>query len=63
MLDEEEHVLGFVMGYFKQYDDLISYYLDEIVIAHEEQKKGYGSLLLQETEKRVKEKGASGIEL
>lgn len=50
-------VMGFVMGYFKQYDDIIGYTLDEIVIAYEQQNKGIGSMLLRELEQRVKEKG------
>ena len=52
-----------VMGYFKQYDDIIGYTLDEIVIAYEHQNKGIGSRLLRELEQRVKEKGASCVEL
>ena len=62
MIDEEE-IIGFVMGYFKQYDDIVGYTLDEIVIAYEHQKKGLGSMLLHELEKRVKVKGASCVEL
>ena len=56
-------VMGFAMGYFKQYDDIIGYTLDEIVIAYEHQNKGIGSRLLRELEQRVKEKGASCVEL
>ena len=56
-------VMGFAMGYFKQYDDIIGYTLDEIVIAYEHQNKGIGSMLLRELEQRVKEKGASCVEL
>lgn len=56
-------VVGFAMGYFKQYDDVIGYYLDEIVIATEHQNKGYGSALLNELEVRVCEKGAACVEL
>lgn len=63
MKNNDGKVVGFVMGYFKQYDDIIGYTLDEIIISSENQGKGLGSILLQETEKRVKEKGASCIEL
>lgn len=63
MRDEEENVIGFVMGYFKQYDDIVAYTLEEIIISHKEQNKGYGSILLSELEKKVKEKGGAGIEL
>lgn len=61
--ENENNVLGFVMGYFKQYDDIIGYTLDEIIIAYEFQNKGIGSMLLRELEQRVKEKGASCVEL
>ncbi len=63
IVENENSVLGFVMGYFKQYDDIIGYTLDEIVIAYEYQNKGIGSMLLRELEQRVKEKGASCVEL
>lgn len=61
--DCNDKAIGFVMGYFKQYDDLFAYTLEEIVISHNKQNKGYGSMLLAELEKRVKEKGGMGIEL
>lgn len=63
MRGESGEVIGFVMGYFKQYDDIIGYTLEEIVIAYEYQRKGFGSSLLQELERKVKEKGASCVEL
>lgn len=63
MKDCDDKAIGFVIGYFKQYDDLIAYTLEEIVISHSEQNKGYGTMLLSELEKRVKEKGGAGIEL
>lgn len=58
-----EIVIGFVMGYFKQYDDIKSYVLEEILIATDYQNKGYGSSLLKELETRVMKKEASCIEL
>ena len=63
MKDCNNKAIGFVIGYFKQYGDLFAYTLEEIVISHNEQNKGYGSMLLVELEKRVKEKGVAGIEL
>lgn len=63
MKDSNGVVCGFVMGYFKQYDDIIGYTLEEILISHKEQNKGLGSTLLAELESRVKEAGASCIEL
>lgn len=63
MKDDAGEVCGFVMGYYKQYDDIIGYTLEEILIAHKHQGMGYGSALLAELEARVKEAGASCVEL
>ena len=63
ILEENESVLGFAMGYFKQYDDIIGYTLEEIVIAYEYQNKGIGSVFLSDLERIVQEKGASCVEL
>ena len=63
ILEDGNLVLGFVMGYFKQYDDIVGYTLEEIVISFEHQNKGIGSALLQEIERRVRERGASCVEL
>lgn len=63
MRDDGGKAVGFAMGYLKQYDDVMGYTLDEIIISSEHQGKGLGSLLLQETERRVREKGAACIEL
>ncbi len=38
------------MGYFKQYDDIVGYTLEEIVITSGYQHKGLGSTLLQALE-------------
>lgn len=54
---------GFVMGYYKEFDDLKGYFLEEIVIFQEYQNKGYGSAFLEELEKVVKSNGAGLIEL
>lgn len=63
ILEDGNLVLGFVMGYFKQYNDIVGYTLEEIVIAFEHQNKGIRSALLQEIERRVRERGASCVEL
>lgn len=63
ILEKDGSPIGFAMGYFKQYDDIIGYTLEEIVIAYEWQNRGIGSLFLQELERRVAEKGASCVEL
>lgn len=63
MRDTNGDVCGFVMGYYKQYDDIIGYTLEEILISHKYQNKGLGSILLAELESRVKAAGASCVEL
>lgn len=63
MKNEQDNAVGFVMGYFKQYDDILGYTLEEIIISAEYQHKGFGSILLKEIETRVREKGASCVEL
>lgn len=63
MEDDENKAVGFVMGYFKQYDEILGYTLDEIVIEHSEQNKGYGSELLVKLEELIVEKGGACIEL
>lgn len=63
MKEDDDEIIGFAMGYFKQYDDVLGYTLEEIVISYENQNKGLGSTLLRELEQRVKEKGASCVEL
>ncbi|MBQ8302091.1 MAG: GNAT family N-acetyltransferase [Clostridia bacterium] len=63
MKDENGEIYGFVMGYYKQYDDIVGYTLEEILISRKHQNKGFGSLLLAELELRVKAAGASCIEL
>ena len=32
MRDDEDNAVGFVMGYFKQYDDIVGYTLEEIIM-------------------------------
>ena len=63
MRDSNGEVCGFAMGYFKQYDDIVGYTLEEIIIAHKHQNKGLGSMLLSKLEEKVKEAGASCLEL
>lgn len=63
MKDDNDIVCGFVMGYFKQYDDIVGYALEEIIISYQYQNKGLGSMLLATLEAKVKEMGASCIEL
>lgn len=59
---EHGNMTGFAMGYYKVFDDLTAYYLEEIVIFKNYQNQGYGAALLEEIEKMVKKKGAEHIE-
>jgi len=63
ILEDNGSALGFAMGYFKQYDDVIGYTLEEIILAYEHQNKGIGSAFLSELEQRVMTKGAACVEL
>lgn len=63
MKNEDSEIFGFVMGYYKQYDDIRAYTLEEILISSKRQNKGLGRILLAELESRVKSAGASCIEL
>lgn len=63
LMGDDNDIVGFAVGYFKQYDDIVGYTLEEIVIAREHQNKGLGSSLLRELERRVREKGAACVEL
>ncbi|WP_294188632.1 GNAT family N-acetyltransferase [uncultured Clostridium sp.] len=63
ILEDNNTIIGFSMGYFEQYDDLKAYYLIEIIIDYKYQNKGYGKLFMLELENRVKDMGASIIQL
>lgn len=63
IMREDSEAIGFVMGYFKQYDDIVGYTLEEIVVVAKYQNKGYGKLLLKELEAQARQKGAACIEL
>lgn len=54
---------GFLMGYIKEYDDLKSYMLEEIVIFKEFQNKGLGKMFIKELEKQLLDKDVGLIEL
>ena len=62
-LYDESELAGFAIGIFKQYDDILLYYLDEILVFKEHQNKGLGTRLLKELESLVKVQGANKIDL
>lgn len=55
--------IRFAIGYFKEYDDVTAYYLEEIVILADWQNQGFGKQLLQEIERRALAHGARHLEL
>lgn len=54
---------GFLMGYIKEYDDLKSYMLEEIVVFKDFQNRGLGKIFIKELEKQLLDKDVSLIEL
>lgn len=58
-----ETIVGFAMGRFEQFYDLVAYNLVEVIIAGPFQNRGLGTELMQELERRVKETGGSLIQL
>lgn len=63
IMEENGNACGFAMGYFKQYDDIVGYVLEEIVIKRELQNQGLGSKLMAKLDEYVISLGASCIEL
>ena len=62
-LDDNDSITGYLMGYFKEFDDIRGYFLDEIVIFKGFQGKGYGTDFIKILEQEVSNNGASIIEL
>ena len=61
--DEKNEITGFIMGYYKEFDDITGYYLEEIVIFSGNQNKQYGTDFLKELEERLKSSNVSYMEL
>jgi GNAT superfamily N-acetyltransferase len=62
-LYSESELVGFAVGWFKEFDNLELFYLEEILVFKEYQNKGFGTKILQELESLVKKKGAQKIDL
>ena len=60
---DDGKMTGFVMGYYKEFDDLRAYFLEEIVIFAASQNKGYGTAFLKELEDVTRRNGVEHIEL
>lgn len=63
LMEEDGEAVGFLMGYFKPYDDLTSFTVEEILIRGDRQHRGLGKRLLAEAETHARAHGAAGIEL
>ncbi|MDY4724367.1 MAG: GNAT family N-acetyltransferase [Bacilli bacterium] len=63
VLKEEDKILGVVLSYIKTYDDLKTYYLEEIVIEKGHQNQNLGCYLLSLVEEDIKKDDVKGIEL
>lgn len=61
--DDQEEPVGFLMGYYKEFDDITGYFLEEIVIFLGQQDKGYGTAFLQELERVILAAGAVHVGL
>lgn len=60
---EENQLVGFLMGYFKQFDDSRGFYLEEILVCAEFQHQGYGSDLLHCLKAELSHQECDWIEL
>lgn len=60
---DNRKLTGFLMGYYKEYDDLRAYYIDEIVIFSGYHNKGYGTKLIEKVQNEVTANGVTHIEL
>ena len=63
ILEKNDAILGFCMGYLNTYYDLTSYDLVEILIFDTHQNRGLGTAFMEEIEHRAKAAGASMIQL
>lgn len=62
-LYNRSELLGFAIGWFKQFDDIQLFYLEEILVFKEYQNQGFGGTILKELESSVKRLGAHKINL
>lgn len=62
-MDDDNNITGYLMGYFKEFDDIRGYFLEEVVIFKEFQGKGYGTDLMKTLEQEARKNDASIIEL
>lgn len=61
--EDDGRVAGFAMGQMETFYDLTAYNLREIIVATEYQNKGFGTQMMTELERRVKQLGANIVQL
>lgn len=59
----EQTLVGFLMGYFKEFDDSTGFYLEEILVSSDYQHMGYGSDFLSYLKSVLKSRTCNWIEL
>lgn len=59
----ENGIIGFVMGRFETFYDLTAYNLVDVIVALKYQNAGMGTNIMKELEHRVKNMGAAMIQL
>lgn len=59
----ENEFTGFLMGYFKHFDDSLGFYLEEILIFSIFQQKGFGTAFLSHLKSELSKKNCCWIEL
>ena len=62
-MDSNDTITGYLMGYFKEFDDIRGFFLEEIVIFTDYQGNGYGTDFLKKLEEVTRENNVSIIEL
>lgn len=63
LLEHDNTLVGFSMGYFEQYDDIQAFDLVEILIDKDYQNRGVGTWFMRQIESKVKEQGGAMIQL
>ena len=63
MLFVNEKLVGFLMGYFKYFDDCTGFFLEEILISKKYQNKGYGTDFLTYLKDKLMTQNCDWIEL
>ena len=60
---DDDKLVGFVMSYYKEFDDLKALYIEEIVVFKKYQNTGYGKEMMNHIEKEAIDSGVEHIEL